>query len=136
MQGYLLDTNLLSEIVRKNPCPEVMEKLRSIPDDQLFTSVVAIWELRHGAARHPQGEQLWTRLCREVLQHVKSLPITYEDACTAGDPLAHLQTSGMTMGIEDILIGAAALNRNLIVVTRNLKHLTRIPGAQVESWWP
>jgi tRNA(fMet)-specific endonuclease VapC len=113
-----------------------MEKLRTIPDRQLFTSVVSIWELRHGAARHPQGEQLWARLDREVLQHVTALPVTYEDAYLAGDLLAHLQTSGVVIGIEDILIGATALTRDLVVVTRNLKHLSRVPGACIECWWP
>lgn len=46
-----------------------------------------------------------------------------------------LESRGLTIGIEDVLIAATALVHGLRVATRNLRHFARIPGLQAESWW-
>ncbi len=57
------------------------------------------------------------------------------EAIRAGHVLATLEASGRSIGVEDVLIGATALVRGLTVVTRNMAHLSRIPGLRVECWW-
>jgi predicted nucleic acid-binding protein len=114
LSGYLLDTNVLSEVVKKRPEPSVLARLRQVAPGSVFTSVVCVTELRYGARRRPGGEVLWERIAREVLGRVRVLPI----------------------GIEDILIGATALVGSLTVATRNVRHFRRLPGLLVESWWP
>jgi tRNA(fMet)-specific endonuclease VapC len=136
VKGYLLDTNVLSEILKKRPEPRVLERLRATPPRSLATSVVCLTELRYGAARHPQGTRLWDRIAREVLTRIRILPFAETEAIRAGDLLAFLESSGTPIGIEDVLIGATALQENLTVVTRNARHFQRIPGLAVESWWP
>lgn len=135
MSGYLLDTNVLSELIRKRPSPGVLERLRGIPPSQLVTSSVCVTELRYGAARHPQGDALWTRIAAEVLSHVRVLPLGREEAERAGELLALLEKRGEVIGIEDVLIGATALVNNLAVATRNVRHFSRLEGLAVESWW-
>ncbi len=135
MSGLLLDTNVLSEVLKKRPSPRVIDRLRAASTDSLSTSVVSVWELRHGAARHPQGARLWDRITREVLSLVPVLPLGEAEAIRAGHVLATLVASGRSIGVEDVLIGATALVRGLTVVTRNMAHLSRIPGLRVESWW-
>lgn len=136
MSNYLLDTNVLSEILKKRPEPRVLERLRATPARSLATSAVCVTELRCGAARHPQGTRLWDRIARELLARIRILPFGEAEAVRAGDLLAVLQSSGTPIGIEDVLIGATALQENLTVVTRNTRHFRRIPGLAVESWWP
>ena len=135
MRGYLLDTNVLSELVRKRPSPAVLEHLGSIPRELLATSSICVTELRYGAARNPEGEALWARLAREVLPRFRILPFGLEAAGRAGDIRAALESRGQPIGLEDILIGATALANGLVMVTRNLKHFERIDGLVVESWW-
>ena len=135
MAGYLLDTNLLSEIIRKRPEVSVLAHLREAPQDALFTSSVSVMELRFGAVRTRGGSLLWERIRKEVLARVKILPLDEETAERAGDILADLEARGSPIGIEDVLIGATALVANLSVVTRNVKHLSRIRGLVVENWW-
>ena len=135
MKGYLLDTNVLSEIVKKHPEPRVLARLRTAPGDQLYTSAVCVAELRHGAARHSSGARLWERIAREVVARVRVLPLGEVEAVQAGDLLALLESRGEPIGIEDVLIGATALVGALILVTRNVRHFDRIPGLVVESWW-
>ena len=136
MSGYLLDTNVLSEVIRRRPEPLVIERLRDVPVGAVFTSVVCVTELRYGARRRPGGDALWDRIAREVLSKVRVLPLGEAEALRAGDLMAVLESAGRPIGIEDILIGATALVRSLTVATRNVRHFRRLPGLVVESWWP
>lgn len=136
MKGYLLDTNVLSEVLKKRPEPKVLDKLRSVPARGIATSAVCVTELRYGAARNPGRAGLWERISREVLVRVRILPFGEAEAVRAGDLLALLESEGVPIGTEDVLIGATALEAGLTVVTRNVKHFDRIPGLTVESWWP
>lgn len=136
MTGYLLDTNVLSEVVKKRPEPSVLARLREIAPESVFTSVVCVTELRYGAQRRPGAEALWERITREVLNRVRVLPLGEKEALKAGDLLADLETAGRPIGIEDVLIGATALVGSLKVATRNVRHFRRLPGLVVESWWP
>lgn len=132
---YLLDTNVLSEVVRRRPNPGVAERLRSAEPDELFTSCICVMELRSGAVRVHDHGALWRRLERDVLGAVQVLGIGVEEALLAGDILAGLLSKGTPIDVEDILIGATALRRGLTVVTRNLRHFRRIPELAVEDWF-
>jgi tRNA(fMet)-specific endonuclease VapC len=136
LSGYLLDTNVLSEVVRKRPEPSVLARLREIAPGAAFTSVVCVTELRYGARRRPGADTLWERIAREVLSRVRVLPLGEAEALRAGDFLAELEAAGEPIGVEDVLIGATALVGSLTVATRNVRHFRRLPGLAVESWWP
>lgn len=133
--AYLLDTNLLSELIRKKPSELVLDRLRGIRIEELYSSSVCVMELRFGAARHPHGRRLWKRIQDDVLSKISILPVGFDEAATAGEILAELQAAGTPIGVEDVLIGSTALVHELTVVTRNVKHLARIRGLQVENWW-
>jgi tRNA(fMet)-specific endonuclease VapC len=136
VRGYLLDTNVLSEVIKKRPEPAVLARLREIEPRSVFTSVVCVTELRYGARRRSGAEALWERIAREVLSRVRILPLGETEALRAGDLLADMEAAGQPIGIEDILIGATALEASLTVATRNVRHFQRIRGLAVESWWP
>jgi tRNA(fMet)-specific endonuclease VapC len=135
VSGHLLDTNVLSELIRKHPEPSVLDRLQAAEGNKLATSVICVTELRYGAARHPEGDRLWQRIAAEVLPRVQVLPLDYEKAVRGGSLLADLATRGEPIGIEDVLIAATALELDLTVVTRNLRHFRRIEGLKAESWW-
>jgi tRNA(fMet)-specific endonuclease VapC len=92
-------------------------------------------ELRFGAARHPEGTGLWTRIREEIEPLVSVLPLGYEEAVRAGQILADLETRGAPIGLEDVLIGSTALVHGIAVATRNVKHFDRIEGLSVENWF-
>lgn len=131
---YLLDTNILSELVKKSPNTNLMEALRRTSPETLSTSCICVMELRHGAVRTPASKTLWNRIESQILARVSVLDVRTEDAILAGDLLAHLWSVGRPIETEDVLIGASALARGLTVVTHNVSHFRRIPGLKVEDW--
>ena len=135
MNGYLLDTNVLSELLKKRPDPGVVSRLRTLDPAQLATSVVCVTELRYGAARRNDGGSLWTRITRDLLPRFRILPVRLPEAVRAGDILAELAGRGEPIGLEDVLIAATAQENSLTAVTRNLRHFSRIGGLSAESWW-
>jgi predicted nucleic acid-binding protein len=135
MNGYLLDTNVLSEVMRKRPAASVIERLRQLAPSECLTSAVCVMELRYGAARHPRGRELWQRIERDVLSRVRIVPFGSRPCTRAGELMAALEADGTPIGVEDVMIGATALEAGLTLVTRNVRHLERIAGLRVENWW-
>src|SRR5262245_22565591 len=56
---YLLDTNALSELLRKRPKPQFLTRLRRHPPEIFFTSSICVMELRHGSRRREDHEVFW-----------------------------------------------------------------------------
>jgi tRNA(fMet)-specific endonuclease VapC len=131
---YLLDTNILSELVRKTPRASLIDALRRTAPEMLSTSCICAMELRHGAMRTNSPGGLWSRIESQILARLTVLDIRTEDAILAGDVLAHLWSVGKPIETEDVLIGASALSRGLTVVTHNVNRFRRIPGLKVEDW--
>lgn len=134
MSRYLLDTNVLSELLRKRPDAQVVRRLRAVPADALHTSVVCVMELRFGAARRGPGK-LWERIERELLPRVDVVALAQAEAIAAADLLAEQEAKGEPIGIEDVWIAATARVHGLVLVTRNVRHFARVDALAVESWW-
>ena len=135
MTRYLLDTNVLSETLKRRPAPGVIGRLRAVAAADLLTSAVCVMELRFGAARHPSGAALWDRIERDVLALVDVLPFGAPEGRRAGELLAELESGGKPIGVEDVMIAATALTHGLTVASRNVRHLARVRGLRVEDWW-
>jgi len=131
---YLLDTNILSELIKKQPNPHLMVRLDSTAAHALFTSCICVMELRFGSALRDDFEEFWSSITREILDRVNILALGYEEALIAGDILASLQKKGQRIGVEDILIASTALSHKLVVVTANTHHFTKVQGLAVENW--
>ena len=132
----LLDTNVLSEAVRKRPVLAVMKALRALRPEERFASEITRYELRVGAARLDDGGRLWQRIQQDVLPLVRWLPFDEPAALAAADIGAALKRRGEMVEATDLFIAATALVHGLIVSTRNVRHFERVPGLVVENWFP
>lgn len=131
---YLLDTNILSELIKKQPNPHLISRLASKPPQALFTSCICVMELRFGSALRKDFESFWVRIGDEILSRVTILPLEHDDALTAGDILATLQRTGKAIGMEDVLIASTALRYQCTLVTANTRHFYNIRELAVENW--
>ena len=128
---YLLDTNVLSDIVR-NPRGAVAAQIERTGEDTVCTSIVAAAELRYGAIKS-NSAKLAQRVDL-ILSALEILPLeTPADHEYAA--LRHrLAREGTIIGPNDLLIAAHALAAGLTVVTANVGEFSRVPGLKVENW--
>ena len=129
--GYLIDSNVLSELRKPKRAEHVVAWLRSIPSSDLFTSVLVMAELRRGSSslrrRDPAAadhldawiRELWAGFGRRVL------PVS----AAVADRWADLMVPN-PIPVIDGLIAATALVHDLTLVTRNIKDVERT-GARV-----
>lgn len=131
---YLLDTNILSELIKKKPNPDFILKLKTIAPQSLFTSSICVFELRFGSALRDDFDNFWKRITNSILSRVSILNFGEKEAYIAGDILAQLQKNGQILGIEDVYIAATAISNRCILITANTKHYKRINGLKYENW--
>lgn len=94
---YLLDTNILSELVRRLPDPRVESRFET-EVESLFTSVICLEEIRFGTRIGPPGNKLWERIEADVLPHLSVLALDKSVAILAGDLRAEWKTTGTPVG--------------------------------------
>ena len=131
---YLLDTNILSELLKKYPNPYLLSRLSSQPAQNLYTSIICIMELRYGSALRDDFKIFWEKLVDRVVSQIQVIPVGLKEGLHAGDLLASQRKKGQIIGLEDILIAASALSRNFILVTANTRHFQKVEGLVWENW--
>lgn len=123
MTGWLLDTNVISEIVAPAPNPDVVQFIAGLTDPYL--SVITIHELRYGIDRRPAGKrrtELDAFLDRTQSQFgARILDVTIPVAKSAAALRAARTAVGATLHLADALIAATALIGGHRIVTRNTK---------------
>lgn len=131
---YLLDTNILSELIRKRPDPGVLARAELLDQRDCFASEMTLFELRYGAMLREDAEDFWRHLRDELLPAVSWLPVDRATQLRAADIAAKLEKAGQRIGNEDCWIAATAFEHKLILVTRNQAHFERIEGLRIENW--
>ena len=134
--GYLLDTNVLSEPIRKAPDPRVIERLH-LHQDQMATASVVWHELPFGVQRlpHSRKRSLIERYLADVV--VVSVPIYPYDTPASGwhaTERARLSGVGSPSSFSDGQIAAIAAVNDLALVTDNVRHFAPFRGLRVECW--
>jgi tRNA(fMet)-specific endonuclease VapC len=128
---YLLDTNILSDLVR-NPQGLVAQNIASVGERAVCTSIVVASELRYGAKK--LGSQRLTTQLNAILSAIEILPLEEPSDHRYGELRVDLENRGVTIGPNDMLIAAHALMLDCIVVTANQEEFSRVSGLKVENW--
>ncbi len=132
---YLLDTDILSSLLRRAPSTDLVTRLASIPPEQQFTSSITLGELVYGAYRlQERAGALLQRLDETLLPNLPILPFDASAARRYGEVRAELERRGTPIGDADLRIASIALDRDLTVVTGNVRHFQKVPGLAVDNW--
>ena len=132
---YLLDSDILINLIRRGPSTLLIAKLASVPPEQQFTSSVTLGELVYGAYKlQARTDYLLQQLEETLLPNLPVLPFDSAAARHYGQVRAELERRGMGLGDADLRIGCIALARGFTMVTGNVRHFQRIPGLTVENW--
>jgi predicted nucleic acid-binding protein len=132
---FLLDTNVLSELVRARPHPRVLTRFETTPGEELFTSALCIEEIRFGCRLIPEGESKWRKILAKVLRRVVAVDLDFATAVRAGELRADWKLRGTPRSYGDGLIAATALVAGLTLVTRNTRHFDHVTELRIENWF-
>jgi len=135
----LLDTNVVSELMRPHPNGHVIHWLDEQPETHLFISAITRAEIETGITILPEGQR------KQALQvAAKELLDTFTQRCYAFDcevstayaeVLSLSRHSGRPMTTEDAQIAAIVLTYQLMLVTRNTQDFNFIPGISLINPW-
>ncbi|HEX4741314.1 MAG TPA: type II toxin-antitoxin system VapC family toxin [Caulobacteraceae bacterium] len=118
---YLLDTNVVSELRRARPHGAVLEWLQGVEDRDLHLSVVTIGEIQAGIEITREQDQARAAELEEWLEQVAGAFNILDMDTPAFRCWARLMHRRSDDVIEDAMIAATAIIRNLTVVTRNVR---------------
>ena len=127
-----LETTFLIDVLRGRT--ETVAHLRQLVNssDTVVIAAPTLFEVMEGVALSRTERE--RNQIQEVLQNATVLPLDMETACSAGELSAQLIEEGQTIGQIDTLIAAIAIHHNEPILTRNVKHFSRIPGLVVEEY--
>ena len=135
--SYLLDTNVISELVKQTPNPIVLNWMDSIDNEKFYISVITLGEIRKGAEGIQNPERL------EKISHWLEieLPAYFEERilnidAKIADSWGRLQSKnkGYILPAIDGLIAATAYVHNLTLITRNTKDFINASIALINPW--
>lgn len=136
LKGYLLDTNVISETVRREPSTAVLRWLDSLEPEQLHVSVLSLGEIRKGALTVSDRRRR-TRLLEWLDGNLQEW---FEDRVLSVDAQVCVrwaellaQTTDPLPAI-DSLLAATALHSNLMVATRNTRDFSRLKVTLFNPW--
>jgi predicted nucleic acid-binding protein len=136
---YLLDTCIISELIKKSPSPKVVEWVSKIEENSLFISVFTIGEIHKGIEKLPQGrkkDELHQWVKDDLHERFKNriMPFDLHTATIWGQIQAHSETSGKPLPAIDGLIAATGIAYDLTVVTRNTTDMEGSGVALLNPW--
>jgi hypothetical protein len=135
----LLDTNVLSELTRKEPHAAVTAWLDRQPALSLWTSSISIFEVRFGLQVMAAGRQrdhlvtAFDEFCADVLEN-RILAFDSGAAHEAADLTALRKKRGFPVDLRDTMIAGIALSRRATLATRNTRHFHDLQVPVVNPW--
>jgi predicted nucleic acid-binding protein len=135
----ILDTNVLSALMRTAPDPPVVTWLDSQPAESIWITSITVFEARLGLALMPQGrrrrglEAAFARLLEEDLEN-RVLDFDAAAAASAAGLAADRQRAGRPADMRDTQIAGITLARHATLATRNVRHFADLKIPVVDPW--
>ena len=139
MTDYLVDTNVISELVRPSPDANVVTWVRAADESQLFLSVLSFGEIRRGIEQIPPGprrERLrrWLEIDLTDRFDGRVLGIDRRVAEIWGIIMTRGAAASIRLPILDTLIAATAEHHGMVIVTRNTRDFAYAAVACLNPW--
>lgn len=136
MRGFLLDTNVISELARNNPDPGVVAFLSG--QEELWLSAVVLHELEFGLGLLPEGRRrdgIGAAVSVFVEEYEdRVLPLGRAEAAHAAALRVRARRAGRTLDLGDALIAGTAAAHELAVATRNVRDFDGLGLDLVDPW--
>jgi toxin FitB len=139
VSGFLLDTNVISEVVKTKPDPGVTQWIEATDESLLYLSVLTLGEIRKGISSLPEAKRRMTLeawLDRDLVLRFSGriLPIDQAVADRWGRLAGGAAARRSPLPVVGGLLAATALHYDLTLVTRDTKHLEATRTAFFDPW--
>jgi predicted nucleic acid-binding protein len=136
---FLLDTCLISELVKKKPDVAVLKWLDERDEQSLFLSILTLGELQKGISKLSTGvrkDDLQAWIEHDLIERFEGriLDLDLETALIWGKLQGEAELKGEKLPVMDSLIAATAIAHGLAVVTRNVKDIERCRARVFNPW--
>lgn len=137
--NYLIDTCVISELIKSKPNASCIKWMKSHDNASYFISVLTIGEIKKGISKLVDSNKRvlleeWYEKDFIPRFQSKILPIDEAVAARWGELLASCENAKRTLPTIDSLIGATAISHNLAIVTRNIKDFMHINVQIIDPW--
>lgn len=137
--NYLLDTCVISELIKKTPNPKVVKWISEVSENSLFLSVITFGEIHKGIEKLPEGkkkDKLHTWINFDLKDRFKNrvIDLDIKIAATWGKIQAKSEAVGKPIPAIDGLIVATGITYELIIVTRNISDMENSGAILLNPW--
>jgi tRNA(fMet)-specific endonuclease VapC len=131
---YVLDTNVVSLLMKGDP--NVIGRLKAVSRADVCMPQPVVAEITYGIQRLPRSKRKDALASRFDLLKSEIGRLVWSDEISEafGEIKSGLERKGERIEDFDAAVAAHALAQRYVLVTANMKHMTRVPGLQVEDW--
>jgi hypothetical protein len=135
----VVDTNVLSALMRRDPEPRVVTWLDGLPAESVWTTAITVFEVGFGLSllavgrRRRHLEEAFARMIEEDLGQ-RILPLDQSAAALAGVMAAQRRRAGRTVEIRDVLIAGIVSARKASLATGNGRHFEGLGLRIIDPW--
>ncbi|NOQ41351.1 MAG: PIN domain-containing protein [Desulfuromusa sp.] len=135
----ILDTNILSALMQKNPDAAVISWLDRVPTESVWITSVTLFEVRYGLALLPEGKRRKTLIeifDQIVADDLDGRVLLFDQAAAeeAAQLAAARRKNGYTVDMRDTFIAGIALAKKATIATRNTKHFSDLQVDVINPW--
>lgn len=135
----LLDTNVLSAMMRNTPDTAVVQWLDGFEPGDVWTTSITVFEIRFGLQRRAGGREtsrlgaaFEALITEDLAGRIAAVDTAAAEA--AGRLAARREAAGRAVDSRDTLIAGIALARHAAIATRNIRHFTDLDIAVIDPW--
>lgn len=134
----ILDTNVLSAVMRIRPEPPVVKWLNGQPSDSIWITSITVYEVRFGIELLPSGKKRMSLLesFQTFLEEIDRRIAAFDAAAgeQAANLMARRQKAGRVIDLRDTMIASIAVARRATLATRNVAHFSDAGISVVNPW--
>jgi toxin FitB len=135
----ILDTDVLSELMRAKPAEVVVRWLDSQPDSSVWTTTITVMEIRYGLQIMPAGrrqQRMTEELALVLKEEIEERYALFDVAAAqqAADLMALRKARGRPVDFRDTMIAGIALSTRATLATRNTAHFADLSVRVINPW--
>ena len=129
---FLLDTTTVSDYIRGNK--NIINRFRITSYQLIYISSITKFEIEYGLLKKPKLKSIVSQQLKLLYKQVNDLEFNSDCAKVTASIKHYLYSAGTPISLEDIYIGAIAIQHDLTVVTSNIKPFALIPELKITDW--